>query len=883
MMDPALFRVLDNLMDQALDLPEGERRSFLEAETKGDDDLLQQALTVLEGCQEERADWMAGGALQGPTWESLVEELRSSEGLPADTRVGEYRILDELGRGGMSVVYRAERADDAFEQTVAIKVLKAGLDTEEVLRRFHQERQILAGLKHPNIAGLLDGGSTEQGRPYLVMELVEGSPIDHYCDDHEFNLRSRLMLFKIVAAAVQFAHRNLVIHRDIKPSNILVDRGGRVTLLDFGIAKLMGTDTVNLTRIPSKVMTPEYAAPEQVRGDSVSTSTDVYLLGLLLYQLLTGHRAHNLTSSSPTEMEKIVCDGRVVRPSERVFRNPEVNGSEETLESLAKARQTSPERLRTALCGDLDQIILKAIRKEPDQRYGSVDQLIEDIDAYLESRPVSARRGNRLYLTRKFLTRHRVAAMSLSIVLLILGGITLGFTWRLAQERNVARLEAEKANRVKSFLEDLLRGVDPDESQGEDLTVSTLFGQAAERIKTDLGDQSEIRAELMDVIGSGFIELGQYTEALSQIEGAVALRRQYLGDQSPALAESLYHLGRVHFHLAQYDESAAALDEAIAIQERGGLVRALVESLNGRANLLNAQNRILESTEMHLKAAALYEDFNEKDEAWLIPIYHNVGTRYIDLGELEKAEEYLTKALVLKRRHGFPTLSMAQSYHSLGFLHYRKGELGQAEEMFHQSYSLLEGILEPNHPNLVFPLEGLSAVLQDQKQYDQSREIILRTRDILEKSLGAEHPRTAMAYNNLAGVLMLQGHYEEALPWAEKSLSNQIKTRGEKHPDTVSALLNLAIIQGHLQSDEQAVDRLRDAVQKFEKSHGVEEARCAFAHYQLGLVLQIAASHEEAKREFLKALTLLENNPASLEHDLVTVREALGAHDVSKS
>ncbi len=340
---------------------------------------------------------------------ATVEAARPAVGI----RVGPYEVLRELGRGGMGVVYLAARADEQFRKRVAIKVIKTGPDEEGVIRRFRRERQILASLDHPNVARLLDGGATGDGRPYFVMEYIEGHPLHEYCDRHRLSIVDRLKVFQQVCSAVAYAHRNLIVHRDLKPSNIIVTADGIPRLLDFGIAKLLNPElSAETPTVTGLALTPEYASPEQARGDVVTTASDVYSLGVLLYELLTGHRPYRLKTRLPMEVLKAVCEQEPERPS-TIVRQAEdtTDGSRAvviTPEGVSRARDLTPDRLGRRLRGDLDNIVLMALRKEPLRRYASAEALSEDLRRYLEGLPVKARKGTSAYRAGKYVKRHAV-------------------------------------------------------------------------------------------------------------------------------------------------------------------------------------------------------------------------------------------------------------------------------------------------------------------------------------------------------------------------------------------------------------------------------------------------------------------------------------------
>ena len=439
------WQKVKELFQSALDRPPEEREAFLVEVCKGDDRLLREVSSLL------RFDARADGFIEAPATAVLPEFFTPEPSRFVGRRIGPYRILKEIGQGGMGAVCLAERADQQYEQRVAVKFVRPGLDNAFITNRFLSERQILANLDHPNIANLLDGGTTEDGLPYLVMEFIDGLPIDRYCDAHRLPIKDRLRLFTTICAAVAHAHRNLTIHRDLKPSNVLVTDQGIPKLLDFGIAKILSPDPAtappDLTAANVRLMTPDYASPEQVRGDNITTSSDIYSLGVLLYQLLTGHHPYRVKKHLAQEIERVVCEQDPERPSTAVSRTsngPSTNGASRvtvTPASVSKHRDTEPGKLRRLLGGDLDNIVLMAMRKEPERRYLSVEQFSEDIRRHLEGLPVVARKDSVVYRTEKFVKRHKVGVAAAALVILTLIAGIVGTAW----QARVARSERARA------------------------------------------------------------------------------------------------------------------------------------------------------------------------------------------------------------------------------------------------------------------------------------------------------------------------------------------------------------------------------------------------------------------------------------------------------
>ena len=448
------WQQIEDLFQATLDCERARRDSLLDEACAGDRSLRDEIESLL-------AAYEKSGFTDAP---AFADGLRLIEKNHTDIligrRIGPYKVIREIGRGGMGTVYLAARADDAFQKFVAIKIVRRGLDTDDIIERFRNERQILATLDHPNITRLLDGGTTDDGLPYFVMEYIEGEPIDLYCDERKLTITERLNLFQGVCAALRYAHQNLVIHRDIKPGNVLVTREGVPRLLDFGIAKLLSavTEPQMKTLVGLRPLTPEYASPEQVRGEAMTTSSDVYSMGVLLYLLLTGHRCYRRASSA-AEIERAICEEEPEKPSLVVMREEaglEDNEARITPDSVSRTREGTPDKLRRRLEGDLDNLVLTALRKEPQRRYVSAEQFSEDIRRHLANLPVMARPDTRGYRTAKFIQRNKAWVAMVALTFLSLTGgiaISLWQTHVARKQRDLARVEHAKAARINTFLQ----------------------------------------------------------------------------------------------------------------------------------------------------------------------------------------------------------------------------------------------------------------------------------------------------------------------------------------------------------------------------------------------------------------------------------------------
>ncbi|HTR98284.1 MAG TPA: serine/threonine-protein kinase, partial [Bacteroidota bacterium] len=541
-----LWSKVREVFAEAHRLPAAERASYLERACGDDGELFHEVASLLSAL--EKADGLFEPLAPGILASATGEPARVIAG---GTRVGSYRIVREIGSGGMGEVYEAVRDDGTFERRVAVKFVRSPISRGEMIRRFEAERAMLASLQHPNIAQLIDAGSTDDGWPYLIMELVDGRRIDEYCDERLLGVTERLRLFQVVCGAVRFAHQHLVVHRDIKPGNILVTANGTPKLLDFGIAKLLtdGEAPGERTRTGLGFLTPEYASPEQLRGEPATTVSDVYALGMLLYRLLTGRRPYDFRGSSPLEISRTILETEPTRPSGR--------------DVTISVAGSTPASIRRMLGGDIDAIVLMALRKEPDRRYQSVQDIADDVERYLVHRPVAARKGEARYRAGKFIRRHRSATIAAVLVTLALIGGIAGIMWqahRAQDERDIARIEAVKARRINDFLRQMISASDDNwynRGKGPDATATEILDAASERLEHQLVEEPAVRAELHMTVGNTYLALEQVEKAIHHFAAALRLR----GESSPvdlhALAESEYYLAGGYAHLALVNDADA--------------------------------------------------------------------------------------------------------------------------------------------------------------------------------------------------------------------------------------------------------------------------------------------------------------------------------------
>jgi eukaryotic-like serine/threonine-protein kinase len=702
-------------------------------------------------------------------------------------QIGPYKLLDVLGEGGMGVVYLAEQTVPV-RRRVALKVLKPGMDSKQVLARFDSERQALAVMDHPNIARALDGGMTEAGRPYFVMELVHGTPITAYADTHRLTTTERLRLFTDVCRAVQHAHQKGVIHRDLKPSNVLVtvqDGGPVVKVIDFGIAKAVGlglTDQTLVTRTGQILGTPEYMSPEQAEmsGLDVDTRTDVYSLGVMLYELIVGALPFDLAAKPDYAISHNLRERDVPRPSTRL------TGLGHTLPVVARHRRTTPESLRKELRGDLDWIILKAMDKDRTRRYETANGLALDVERHLENQPVLARPPSTRDRVGKFVRRNRtgVIAATVAVAALLAGGTAaaIGFV-EARQEQRRAQQAAATAEQVTEFLTGLFRVSNPGEARGSTITAREVLDRGAETIRGDLADQPLVQARLMRVIGDVYRNLGLYDAAAPLLEQAVARGETYGLDQEE-LAIALERLAIVYRHQGHTEKAEAALRRSFAISQSLGMDQGVqfASALRSLGNVYQQRGLYGEAEPLLREALQIQERLLDSNDPELGITLSNLAGMYLRKRRPGEAEPYLREALrITERTHGRDHIRVAQELSNLGAMHYMLGGYAESETAYRRALAIAERVLEPNHPFMATLLHNLAEVQWVRGDYAEAEAGLTGALDIGERTLGPDHPAVAGSLRVLGNVHRDQGRYSEAEPSYARALS--IYDRAMDRPD----------------------------------------------------------------------------------------------------
>ncbi|HXT22164.1 MAG TPA: serine/threonine-protein kinase, partial [Thermoanaerobaculia bacterium] len=770
-MDPERWARLKGLFEAAVEMPADERAAAVAA-ARAEDPQLGDELAALLAHDPEPTVGMPA---------ALVAEAPPA--LP--TRIDRYRILEEIGHGGMGRVFLAERADGAFRQRLAIKVLHAGVWAgEDVRRRFVAERQILARLTHPAIARLIDGGTAASGEPYLAMEYVEGKPIDDYCRDAGLDVDAVLRLVLRVCAAVESAHRSLVVHRDLKPSNILVTADGLPKLLDFGIAKLLDPELAGEVAVQTRhghaPLTPRYAAPEQVRGEPVTVATDVYSLGVVLYELLTGESPYRVSSRDPLSFARAVVEQEPTPPSTAASRT----GTSSTQPSGAA---TVTRALGRRLSADLDAIVLKALRKESEGRYGSMAELAADLERYLDGLPVEARRGSRLYRFGKLLRRRAVplAAAAAFVALVVAFGVD-----RQLQLRRTAA-ERDRAQRVTEFLVDLFEQSDPSEARGNTVTVRETLDRGAARIDRELQAQPATRATLLDAVGRVYHNLGLYGRSGELLERATALRRNH--GTREELAATLFHLARARQVAGDLAGAATAFQESAALSHAAGDRKAEAQATSELAQVRlddggyeEAAKLFTRATELRRTAGAVEPLDLGEDLAGLSIARQNSGDPTGAKSVIAEADGWLRQA-----KDPDP-LRMAMVEGELAMSERGLGDVPAATVRLERAIARLRGVLPGDHGELANLLNTQAMLRADAGNLAGSITAFELSGAMWRRLVGEEHPRTALATSNLGVLYLRRGEWEKAEELIGRGLATARKTLPPDHPDLAIDLENLA-------------------------------------------------------------------------------------------
>lgn len=794
---------------EALELEPAARASYLAEIARSDAELGSELAVLLEHHED------APTFLEKPATEIGLGLVPPAP--PPEDRIGPYRVERELASGGMGSVYLGERDDDLFDQRVAIKTVRADVASDFVERRFESEMRILAQLEHPNIARLLDGGVTSEGRLYFVMEYIDGEALNRYCTTKELGLEARLDLFGRVCEAVHFAHQNLVIHRDLKPSNVLVDERGDPKLLDFGIAKLVtggSSRDPDVTQTEARFMSTGYASPEQVRHEALTTASDVYSLGVILYELLTGVRPHDIAGLSPADTERTLAEVAPKRPSIRA------EGSTHGV----------PAR---ALKGDLDTIVLKALHKDPGRRYPSAEALAVDLQRFRSGLPITARGDGLAYRASKFVRRHAwgVSVSALIALLIVAATVTV------ARQSVQVRQERDRAAVVSEVLVDVFGSADPRALGQREITARELLDRGVERVESRFTEDPITGADLLDVIAQAYQNVGEFDRAQSIMERSLEMRRAITPPPEADIGQSLNDLG----------------------------------------NLALLQRRIEDAEPLLLESLAIRRSVLEAPHAELAQSLNNLGQLRLSTRDFEAADTLLGEALTMQRAlYSEPDRDLAITLQASGLLHQIRGEFDEAEAFYEEAAGMQRAVLGAPHPDLAQTLNNLGLLRQTRGDFDGAEPLLRESLEMRQAMLGEDHPMIGIGLHNLALLVGERGDFDAALPLFERALALSEAGVGRAHPQTATVLNNLGGALSATGRLDEASTALEEALAIRQGSLPDGHPHLAFSYNAVGL-LRLAQGRNVEARSYVDQAVGLRRGIAGGQHpDLAVSLDALG-------
>jgi eukaryotic-like serine/threonine-protein kinase len=839
-MTPADWSLIKEVFEAALPRSGPDRATFLDAATVGQPEI-RQAVEALLASHEKTGTFLSQPFLANVA--ENISEIEALLGSPAGAvppnswigrRVGRYRLVAEIGRGGMGAVFRARRDDDQFRKEVAIKIIGTGILGPETLRRFLDERQILATFDHPNIVRLLDGGVTDDGLPYIVMDLIAGLPITEHCDKMCLGVRERLELLRTVCLAVQYAHQRLVIHRDIKPGNILVTADGTPVLLDFGIAKILDPLASAAGATRAFPMTPAYASPEQLRGSAATTATDVYSLGVVMYELLTGMSRHNPAKTPFDEGIRIV-EEEPIRPSARIL--------SEGSSVSARNRGTERTALARQLNGDLDRITMKALENDRTRRYESASELAAEISRYLRNEPVIASSPSTGYRARKFARRHRlgVSVAAIAVVLLI------AFAWamtlqarRIARERDRATREAQVSQRITDFLTLLFSVPDPNTAHGNNITARELLDTGSRQIDASLSAQPEVQARLMQTIGVTYTNLGLYAPALDELQRALDIQQRLLGLENPDTLRSMCAVARVYELQTKWQPAEKLYQQAVDIQRRvlGPEHPDRLDALQNLGYLIARQDRFSEGEKLVRDAVDIERRVLGVENPATLRGMTFLGDVLGFQGRWMEVEEVAGQALAIEQRVLDRDDPRTQTTRNLlaGALD-NDGKHLEAEKVLREALDIDRRVLGSNNPVAAGRMGTLATVLTNEKQFSEAEKLFEEALQIYRRTVGRENGNTLATMNNLALLYWNEGRNQEAEKIFSEMAESFRRTLGPEHLNTLIVMTNLGLVYGSERRYDDAEKLLSQTIALKSKALGEHHRVTADSFYALASVV----------------------------------------------
>lgn len=830
-MDSTRWQRIQSLFHRATELPESERRSFLNAACGDDPELASEVIAMLE------QDSAGNSLLDRRLADVAHQTLPSRDDIPLKD-FGLYRILGVLGEGGMGVVYLAQRSD--LGNQVAIKVLRDAWLSPSRRERFAREQRTLAQLNHPSIAQLYDADTLPDGTPWFVMERVEGAPLTEYCRRRQSSLEERLQLFRAVCEAVQYAHSNAVIHRDLKPSNILVKHDGTIRLLDFGIAKQMeGLDLpVDQTMTGLRLMTPAYASPEQIRGERVGIQTDVYSLGVILYELLAGQLPFDLSNLTPAEAATVITEHEPGKPSVAAKRTT--------------ARAGIPA-VDNAAWSDLDVLCLTAMHKELQRRYRSVEALIRDVDHFLAGEPLEARADTLGYRIGKFVHRNRRPVVATAVVFAAIVGLVVFFTVRLTRARNLAQAKAAQTQRIQQFMMNLFQGGDEAAGPAMDMKVVTMMDRGVQQVQA-LNTDPRVQADLYETLGGIYQKLGKFDRADTLLQQAFGQRRLLFGQNSTEAAESLVALGQLRSDQAQYEEAEKLIRQGLDIERRTLPPdnAAVLTAETALGAVLASRGNYDQAIQMLDEAVRLQSGGGTQATPGLANSLSELAKAHYEAGHYKIADPLFRRLLEMHRQlYGMRHPLVADDLFSLGAVQQDLGYYSEAEKFCRQALDITQSYYGADHPKTAADLTALGRALLYQNKFDEATATLQQALAIQEHIYGAIHPAVAEAVNELGNVASLQSHYDEAGKQFRRVAEIYREIYGDHHYLVAIALSNLAYNYLNKKDYVRAEELFRDVVRRFTETLSADNVNTGIADIKLGRTLLRENRYADAQMESL--------------------------------
>ncbi len=846
-MDQKRWERIQEVFHYALEMSDPDRRAVLESLAREDADLASEVQSLLD---EDARTSLIDRDISSVA--SDVVATSESQDILSQQQFGAYRIIRMLGEGGMGVVYLAERSD--LETKAAIKILRDAWLSPARRERFLSEQKTLAHLEHPLIARLYDSGTLPDGTPWFVMEHVEGTPVTEYCKANASGIRERLTLFRSICEAVQFAHNNLVVHRDLKPSNILVRADGSVKLLDFGISKQLHADgdVREQTRTAVRMMTPAYAAPEQIRGEPIGLHTDVYSLGVVLYEMLVGRLPFDLSGHSPADAERVLLEREPEKPSSAARRMATVSAGAAHAGSISGSSWT-----------DLDVLCLTAMHKEPERRYRTVDALVRDVDHFLRQEPLEARGDSARYRLGKFTRRNRARLSAAALVIVSVIGLSIFYTVRLTEARNAALAEAARAGQLQRFTLNLLQGGDEFVGPADSLRVISLIDRGVQEARS-LSNDPTMQAQLFETLGSIYLQLGKLDQADTLLKLSLSARQAIHGREHSDIAQNLVGLGMVKNARAEYDSAQALVARGLAMSKR------LLPPGHPAIARASAQlGQVLQESGDYDAAIAVL------DSGVRLQTVSSVATPELSATLTELANVHFYKGnyavsdtlnrrvLEIDRRiYGPRHPSVANDLINLGAIQFEFGKFTEAERYYREALAITRPWYGDNHPSTAANLTMLGRALVSQQRLDEGASVLQEAVAINERAFGPVHPRVASALNELGRVAQQQGRLDEAETNFRRMEQIYRTVHKNKHYVIGVAMSNIGGVMKERKRYADAARLFEDVLQLYKTELTPDHQLVGIARVRYAEILLLQKRYVDAEREASAGHTIIGKQPS---------------------